>query len=283
MAGYAMSLSDEEPLKKCMEMGIYSTNLSSPKNNMWAKHHEGIFADYFGMKESDNIYFFIGRKIYGIGELININGDCKFWNYPEAGIPKNFEYIDLIDKMILDKKENINNRCFCVFKPYPNFFRNGIDMDDVLESNPNKFRMLRAFWKLSFVKVDEEENSALKDVILKRNEEHIFKANNNSFKYDSLLQNKMLKKINENYFMNSKVILESCNNKSRIKHEMAIEAAIIDEISNNTNSIFGICDYISHQVVASPFKPIDYIDKMDVFGFRYIKGFNIISKYLLME
>ena len=40
-------------------------------------------------------------------------------------------------------------------------------MDDVLSYKPNSFRMLRAFWKLSFVKIDDEENKALKDIILK--------------------------------------------------------------------------------------------------------------------
>ena len=64
---------------------------------------------------------------------------------------------------------------------------------------------------------------------------------------------------------------------------MAIEAGIIDIITNKKDSIFGEWDYISHQVVASPFKAIDYMDKMDVFGYRYIKGYDTISKYLLIE
>ncbi|WP_400246667.1 hypothetical protein AB3U99_07445 [Niallia sp. JL1B1071] len=46
-------------------------------------------------------------------------------------------------------------------------------MDDVLASNPDKFRILRAFWKVSFIKIDDEENKALRDIILKRNEEHL--------------------------------------------------------------------------------------------------------------
>ena len=46
---------------------------------------------------------------------------------------------------------------------------------------------------------------------------------------------------------------------------------------------FGKWDYISHQVAASPFKPIEYMDKMDIFGYRYIEGFKTISKYLVIE
>ena len=63
MAGYIMSLNNKQSLEECIKLGIYSTNLSEPKNNLWKIHHEGTFADYFGMKEGDNIYFFIAIRI----------------------------------------------------------------------------------------------------------------------------------------------------------------------------------------------------------------------------
>lgn len=282
MAGYIVSIDNEESLKECIKNGVYSTNLSNPINDNWKKHHEGTFADYFGMKPGDNIYFFIKRKIYGIGELIKVKYDCKYWNYINADKPENYDYNEIKDCMIMNGEENIKNRCFCVFKPYPNFFINGIDMDEALASNPSKFRMLRAFWKLSFVKVDEDENKALKDIILKKNEEFLYK-DINSFQYNVAFQNKLLEKINQRYIMNSELILASSCDGNKIKHEMAIESALIDIISNNKNTIFGSWDYIAHQVIASPFKAIDYMDKMDIFGFKYIKGFDTISKYLVIE
>lgn len=64
---------------------------------------------------------------------------------------------------------------------------------------------------------------------------------------------------------------------------MPIEGTILSDLSTNPNSIFGKWDYISHQVVASPFKPIIYMDKMDIFGYRYIPNFDTISKYLTIE
>lgn len=64
---------------------------------------------------------------------------------------------------------------------------------------------------------------------------------------------------------------------------MAIEAGIIDILSQNKNSIFGDWDYISHQVIASPFKPIDYMDKMDIFGYEFIPNLDTVSKYLLIK
>ena len=68
---------------------------------------------------------------------------------------------------------------------------------------------------------------------------------------------------------------------------MAVEAALIYQLSNNVGNaweIFGYWDYLTHQVIASPFKPIDYMDKMDVFGYRFVVGQRpIISKYLIVE
>lgn len=57
---------------------------------------------------------------------------------------------------------------------------------------------MRAFWKLSFLKVDDEENRALKDIILKRNEEFLI---GNGGKYTSMvsLHPQITKKLNEEY------------------------------------------------------------------------------------
>lgn len=41
-------------------------------------------------------------------------------------------------------------------------------MDDALNSNPSAFRMLRAMWKVSFIKIDDEENRALFDILYKK-------------------------------------------------------------------------------------------------------------------
>ena len=79
------------------------------------------------------------------------------------------------------------------------------------------------------------------------------------------------------------VILKHSSAGTQIRHEMAIETSIIEILSGNSDSVFGRWDYVSHQVVASPFKAIDYMDKIDVFGYRYIRGFETISKYLIVE
>lgn len=151
--------------------------------------------------------------------------------------------------------------------------------------------MLRAFWKLSFVKFDEEENQAFKDVILKFNQEslqepeegeNIFLSN-----YTQTHASISQKLSADNYTLDVAPILSSCARRDGLKHEMAIEAGLLTQLSQNdstTETIFGNWDYLSHQVIASPFKPIDYMDKMDIFGYSFVIGFSPTkSKFLVIE
>lgn len=276
-----MTLDSLESLEMCIETGTYSTKLSEPKGT-WMAHHEGTFADYLSMKEGDNIYFFIKRKIYGIGLIKNIQFDCKFLNYIGADIPEKVIEKEYKNKLPLLKNASVNNRAFCVFEPSPYFFENGIDMDDVLNSNPAAFKMLRAMWKVSFIKIDDSENQALLDIILKRNEINLL-SGDYVFRYDDAVKNKINKNLTKSHRMTAYRILKSCAANTLIKHEMAIEAALCELLIKDNDTPFGKWDYISHQVVASPFKAVDYMDKMDIFGYRFITGYSTISRYLVIE
>jgi len=291
VAGYLFNLDNETSLKFYIRNGIYSTKLSPPTNNRWLKHHEATFADYITMKTGDNVYFFIKRGIYGIGELINVGKTCKYCNYPDASHPNNPKYENLKEQLILDEGQFSNNqRWICLFKPSPYFFKKGIDMDDVLSSNPELFKMLRAFWKVSFIKFDEKENQAFKDIILKTNQEYLESIGKEAIyptEHDNFHAYIKNDKNLTNYAINAFPILVSCASAEALKHEMAIEAGLLYQLCQQdpkTVSIFGIWDYLSHQVIASPFKPIDYMDKMDIFGYSFISGFTpTISKYLVIE
>lgn len=293
MAGFLFSLDSEDSLVDSINKGIYSTRLSAP-NNVWRIHHEGTFADYCSMQEGDNVYFFIDRKIYGIGTLRNINGDCKFLNYPNANLPTVQNYDEIQNQLLLDlgNNESINLRFICTFIPYPVFFRNGIDMDEILSSSPNSFKILRAFWKLSFIKFSGEENQAFKNILLRRNINAIHNPNDeNTFGtnfqvFHEIIREKTLN--NNRYKLSVAPFLNTiANENGSLKHEMAIEAAIIFQLTikhQQTINVFGNWDYLTHQVVASPFKPVDYMDKMDVFGYRYIENQKpTICNYLVIE
>ena len=213
MAGYIFNLDRIESLEYCIENGVYSTLLAIPKSN-WNNPAKATFADYISMKEGDNIYFFIKRNIYGIGNLKNIHIDdkfidCKFKNYPDSFLPtkhteesiRDYKILPILKDKLKDKKyETCTQRWLCTFEPYPNFFKCGVDMDDALSSNPHSFKMLRAFEKLSFVKIDDQENKALKDIILKRNEAYINCDDYNKvYKFNDGLHKEISNNINHNY------------------------------------------------------------------------------------
>lgn len=293
MAGFLFSLDNDQSLIECINRGVYSTRLSEP-TNVWGIHHEGTFADYSSMKEGDNVYFFIKRKIYGIGSLVNINGQCKFLNYPNSNLPTIQNYDDIQGNLLLDlgNNESLNSRFICTFIPFPMFFKNGIDMDEILSSSPDSFKILRAFWKLSFIKFSDEENQAFKNILLRRNLNAVKNPNiENTFQSNHIdFHNEILNKViqNDSYNFSIAPFLNTINNNDgSIRHEMAIEASLIYQLTANhqpTVEIFGDWDYLTHQVIASPFKPIDYMDKMDVFGYKFIQNQNpTISNYLVVE
>jgi hypothetical protein len=291
LAGYLINLDNEESLKYYIKNGIYGTKLSPP-SGLWRDPQEGTLADYITMKHDDSLYFFIKRKIYGIGALVNIGKDCKFCNFPGASKPENYDYEVIRERLLLDEGDfSANQRWICCFQPSPHFFRNGIDMDEVLASNPSAFRMLRAFWKLSFIKFDDEENQAFKDIILKANKECLETSNENMFFPSSFSakHNVIGGKIStsEGYAINIEDILSSCASRDVIRHEKALEAGLLYQLSINDKQsmeVFGSWDYLSHQVIASPFKPIDYMDKMDIFGYEYIFGYTPTrSRFLIIE
>ena len=286
MAGYIFNLDNLSSLRQYCENGVYSTFITSP-DGYWKKHHEGTFADYALMKNGDNVYFFINRKIYGIGELTNVSGECKFNNFPGSSNPENIGYGVVRNQLLWDEGEwtvkngkQYTQRWICTFKPSPYIFINGVDMDDALESNPNKFKMLRAFWKLSFIRFDDDENQAFKDILLKKNylalEDPQHGINIYEDRHEQVHASINNKIQNGNYLLDIDPILTSCSNGNILQHEMAIEAGILYQLAHNddeTKNVLGAWDYISHQVIASPFKPIDYMDKMDLFGYSYIKNY----------
>jgi hypothetical protein len=290
MAGYIFLLDSIDALQRYTQNGVYATKITLP-SGFWRKQHEGTFADYATMSPGDNIYFFIKRMIYGIGKLINLGLDCKFFNYPDAGKPQIFKYPNIKPGLLWDEDSySVDQRCICVFERDPYFFTNGIDMDDVLSSNPAAFKMLRALWKVSFIKIDDEENQAFRDIILKRNQEALQSPIDgiNVFPFTPC-HTKIHEHLSPSYHMSLGIsaVLESCASKESLQHEMAIEAGILHQLKikdKHTSQIFGNWDYLSHQVIASPFKPIDYMDKMDLFGYSYVPGFKPTkAKFLVGE
>jgi len=293
MAGYLFLIDKKQPeaLEECMKYGVYSTVIKSAPNGIWHLAYEATFADYISMKAGDNVYFFSDRKIYGVGELIEIGGACKYKNYPSASQPLPHKYSAIKKDLLYDNGSGSEKmRWLCMFKPYPSFFKEGVDMDELLSYSPDKIRMIRTIQNVSFIKLDDEENKAVRDCIVFKNRKCLSEKKQ-IYPFNDKVHKKIhkLASVSPLYTMTALEIMDCCVNKDgTLRHEMALECGILELISNaSEEEIFGRWNYVSHQVMASPFKPLAYADKMDVFGYNYIyevrDKFDTISDFLIIE
>lgn len=286
MAGYIFNIGDKVNVMDIIAGGFYSTyiNYSKKKNTnvdyIATGPFEATYADFTSMKENDNVYFFKKRKVYGIGKLIKVGTDCKYNNFVGASSFNALEYTDIKDSLLIDLgADSPHYRWICFFDAAPSFYDEGLDMDEILQYKPSSFKSLRTNWKKTFIKIDDEENQALKELFYLR-------LNDKTGKISVTLDKEcFLEKITPAHLLNYRDLISETIDGDKLIHEMALEAATMEKISLVEDEIFGRWDFETHQVCASPFKPVDYMDKMDIFAYKYteVADCKVISKYLVIE
>jgi len=147
---------------------------------------------------------------------------------------------------------------------------------------PDTFKMLRAFWKVSFIKLGDEENESLREIFLLRHQNEMITGQHIWERDDTVHDLLRLHDLNR-YLITPESLLRNGVRAGRVKHEMALEAAVVYDLCHERIVDLGRWDYVSHQVIASPFKPIDYMDKIDVLAARYLTDTKITCKYLTVE
>lgn len=286
MAGYFVVLGDikdenNRTIKKAKDIyldmcrdGIYSTNINlagDTADGTWAKTKEAAFADYFSMRAGDYLFFFFDRKIYGVGQLVNICNDCKYWGYEGANRPVVYTEERIADTRLTDTITP-QNRCVSFFTPIE-YFTYAVDMDEALMAYPSSFKSIRVIQDRSFIKIADEEALALLAVLKRRNETalpndtpDIEPVAFNDAKHQ--MAKSKIENNNHYAFTSSSLLLNyPIWEGSGISHEMAIEAALVDCLAHNSSNAFDRLDYVSHQVSASPAKPVEYMEWIDVFGY----------------
>ena len=240
------------------------------------------YADLVTMKAGDNIYFLSDRKLYGIGKAVNIDLDCKYDNYINASALPSDDQVETDSALTT---QATNARWVCYFVPAPQFFKLGVDMDDVLRYKPNAFKMLRAFEGLSFIKIDDEENRALKEYIFLENEK-VGRSEEAHFAFDDSLHTSLHDRDLSPYILNLRKALEA-HDIDELRSEMLVEAFFLQKVARGQIPFMGRWDHLTHQLIASPFKPLKYIDKIDVFGYRFSEHYlddpKLITKFLIIE
>lgn len=292
MAGYLFNLSSTAALHHSEKEGLYATLM----NPQWHNTVASTLADYVTAKEGDNVYFFVDRMVYGIGRITLAAGAPVFENYPGATSSRPRLLSDIEEEAIT--KEPVQKtasggsisdkvkRWVIAFEGDPAFLPEGVDMDDLLSSNPRAFRNLRVMWKRSFIKIDDEENLAFKAALLRQNREHLATCEK-AEQSDSQLKAAAVSKQRDVALDVPGLLLEKRTDAKGLSSEMLLETGLLFQLANHdpeTEEVFGSWDYLSHQVPASPMKPVDYMDRLDVFGYRWIEGHApIIGDYLIAE
>lgn len=270
----AKELAKKYALEQCIRTGTYSAKCAS-KGGPFI----GTLADYLGMKAGDNIFFFSDRRIYGIGKLVNIgNKDCRFRIHPKQGMG--------ITEDLLEEKYPDNHQFVCTFVPDPYFFLQGVDTDEVLTSCPDKITSLRFFSGMTFMKLDDIECEAIKNVIARKNEDFLSDDDNYShFIFDKSIHDQITKSvINMEAYDLSVFDYIKYTSHGFVSSEYYIEGATMELLRNYTSEILGKWDFIGRQYPASPPKPSQYKEAMDLFGYRYVPKFQgAVSKYLVIE
>lgn len=173
MAGVIVNLGSEEALERYRTCGAYSTTLARrPVGRAgWRRPAEATLADYFSIAEGDLVFFFTRRSLYGIGRVVKLPGAARaaLANYPHSwDLEHEFEEAMLWSK---EPESPLQDHPFVVFfKPCPGFFNLGVDMDEVLASDPHGYvTSLPFFSGVSFIRVDDFEAAHLASLIMRAN------------------------------------------------------------------------------------------------------------------
>lgn len=285
MAGYIFTIASDqgiEGVEAAVRDGFYASTMPNEKlkSSQARNIAVSVLADYLSMRAGDNVYFLSKRKIYGVGVLLDIDGYCKYKNYINANDLNPKAHYSEDDEPLI---RSLSPACrwICLFEPEVQFFDIGVDMDEVLMYRPQAFRVLRSLQNRTFIKIDDEENQALKECIYLKN-----KNNTGVIGFSKEFHDELRTKDLSKYIIDSDIFAKNLNDDNSFKLEMMLEAALIKQI-NEVGFEGEFYDYVTHQVIASPFKPLAYIDKMDIFAYRFLEKFpgskKPIEKYLVVE
>jgi hypothetical protein len=299
MGGYLISLDSLDTLELYIKNGFYGTKIKYPKNGQWSPAHEYTLADYCSMKEGEFIFFFIKRIIYGVGKIVSLNKELTTKPVALCNYPKSYFAGERGKNKALLWNENVpadyDIRWVVFYKPAPHFFKKGLDMDEVLMSDrSNMVRSLRTFQGLSFIKMDTIECNFILQLLIRKNLDCWDNPDENDIFYSA--PENYHQYINKSYNLAEYQIdvdelISKFIQDDKIKHEAILQTWLVSKLTHDPTSVSNIFsgpwNYIANQVSASPYKPITYMDKIDIFGIKekpvYPFASPIASEYLIIE
>ena len=284
MSGYIMNLGTKEEragwekLELYARYGAYGTIITRPTRDLWAFAQEMTLADYLTIRPDALVFFFLGRRVYGVGRVISFKVGAQeliaLANYPDASFPRAAPPQNPDDYLWRENGEE-NLRWVVFFEPYPYFFKTGLDMDEVLASDvKGVVRSLRVFERVSFIQMEDEEAQVILDLLLRRNEDVLNGYPSPDRVFDSRAEQNHAR-LRERDLTHYRIDLDGlirkhANRDGSVGHEALVHAWLTSALAQRQEQavkIFGNWDYVTNQYPASPQKPVRYMDRIDIFGY----------------
>lgn len=281
MPGWLFNLNDIKFVELYAENGIYGTRFPKPNNPYWDDAHGKTIADYTLIKEGDLVFFFRERNIYGIGLVKSFptsrGRQVVFCNFPNAIQPgaspggrADCLWSEQFNEGLWSERERLGSdiRFVVLFEPCPAFFKAGLDMDFVLQSDvKNVANQIRAFEDRSFIRLEDEETRLLVELFTRRRSDS---ASIFNFRRSSHEEVSRLVAENETYVFNPDPLISRFADRGLLRRESIMQVAFSYGIAYQKEPFSGIFrdwGFIANQFPVSPFKPTKYRDFADIFGY----------------
>ena len=280
MSAYIFTLDSRETLELYAKHGVYATKITRP-DSYWAANHLYTLGDYLTMRPGDLVFFFRDRKIYGIGRLVEFQTPAgsavALCNYPRSYLPAARLPSDS-SVLLWDEGDQADRPWVVFFEPCPCFFKEGLDMDEALDSDVRGVvRALRVFERVSFMQMTDEEAQLLSDLFVRRFAADIthgcpagacFAAAHEPV-HDRV--RRRLRKLADYDIEAAELVRHYTNRLGRLRSEAVLELWLLDRLTRGApevSALLGDWDYVTHQLRASPAKPVQYMDRIDIFGYQ---------------
>lgn len=275
MAGVIINLSGPEPRERYCTHGAYSYRQErpAPRRRGWGQNHEGAIADYLALSDADLVFFFERRRIFGIGRIVRMPGTARATLCNFAGSWDLFAAPQAPYLWDNEPEDSLGDHPFVVFfQPEPAWYKEGIDMDEALASDAHGYvKQLPFFHRVSFARLDDFEAAHLASLIRKANSSDTAYPTHHEGVHararDVLASHPGL------FDVDIDSLARQYTEGALIRHEALLEAWLIDAFQNRwelVRSAIGRDEqpaFVGRQVPASPFKPPNYIDKIDLLAY----------------
>lgn len=263
LKGYVFTVKDADPadLLRKRVFGVRQRG-----RGRWTWQMLETFADYATMDPGDLIFFFKKRRLYGVGRITDEarrDATGAWWNWKGASDAGSSAPSTAVYTTPAGTPPVIVS-----FEPFPVFFKQGIDMDEVLSHSMARPDWgLRFFWKRSFVQLDEQETQTIVGTFVRRFQADLDQARGQAGKPDLRWPMRFTDVVRAN--PKHHILADGT-----VRPEAVLHGLLIDALKGQPSLLTGSetptvrNKAILHEVPASPPKPPEYADRIDLVRIR---------------